>query len=131
MDEKTVVEEEVVEESETGEPEEKAPSQSAAQFSKVLDETAKLFESLGRALVATSQDLTNRIWVRADKDTRYHMDLLVESGATKSRAEAAAYLIDEGIKAKQPLFEKVERTQAQIASLKQQLRSMRGINATE
>jgi hypothetical protein len=94
-------------------------------FTEVLEETAKLFELFGKAIVTTTQDLTNLIVVHADEDMRHHMDLLVQADMAENRSEAAEFLIAEGVKVKRPFFEKVERTKAQIAALEEQMRSLR------
>ncbi|MBN1486658.1 MAG: hypothetical protein JW981_03385 [Anaerolineae bacterium] len=130
MTEETVIEGEVLES-----PEEESTgaetSKTTEHFDKVLDQTGKFLESLGKAVFTTAQTVTQHVWVHVDGDTRKHLDMLVESGAAKNRPEAAVYLIGEGIKAKRPLFEKIERTNEQISSLKQQLRSMTGMQITE
>ena len=47
---------------------------------------------------------TSVVMIRVNSDTRDHMDQLIEGGLVGSRSEAAAYLIAEGIKAREDLF---------------------------
>ncbi len=124
MTKEVVIEGEIVSQPEVEDEQTQAQSELANRFTEVLEETAKLFELLGRAVVTTAQDMTSRVVVHMDEDTRYHMDLLVKTGASKNRTDAAEYLMNEGMKAKQPFFEKVERTNAQIEALQEQLHSL-------
>jgi hypothetical protein len=68
------------------------------------------------------QDRTNGIMVRVNDDSLRHLDMLVEVEITKSRSESAAFLIDEGRKANQSLFNKIQDIAKQITTLKTQLR---------
>jgi t-SNARE complex subunit (syntaxin) len=54
------------------------------------------------------------------------LDLLVEAGVAETRSKAAASLLKESVQDRQEIFEKVEKTRAQIASLKEQLHSLVG-----
>ena len=47
---------------------------------------------------------TSVVMIRVNSDTRERMDQLIEGGLVGSRSEAAAYLIAEGIKAREDLF---------------------------
>lgn len=125
MTEETVLEEEMQEQT-TAPEEAESPTPG---FGSVLEETAKLFELMGRAIVTTAQELTNQMVVPVDKETRQCMDLLIQTGAVKTRTEAATFLLNEGIKANSPLFEKIVRTNAQINSLREQLRSVAQVQA--
>lgn len=107
-----------------------AGAETTAALTAVLDETVGLLGALGRALVTAAQDVTQRLLLPVDAETRQQLDLLVTAGVSKSRTEAAGMLIAEGLKAKAPLFERIERTQVQIAALKEQLRTFKGFGAT-
>jgi hypothetical protein len=60
--------------------------------------------------------------VRVNDDALKHLDMLVEADITKSRSESAAFLITEGVKTNQELFEKIGNITDQIAELRAQLR---------
>ena len=90
----------------------------------VVDETVKLFDSLGKALVTTLQDVSNLMIINVDAGTRERLDLLVDAGVAKSRGKAAAQLIEEGINATEVTFDRIRRTRAQISELRQQMRSL-------
>jgi hypothetical protein len=99
-------------------------SEVTLSFAEVLEETAKLFELFGKAIVTTTQDITNLIVVHADEDMRHHMDLLVQADVVNNRSEAAEFLMVKGVEAKRPFFERVARTKAKISALEEQLRSL-------
>ena len=48
----------------------------------------------------------------------------MQAGVFRSRADAAAFLIDEGIKAQTPLFERVSLKLSEIERLRAELRGM-------
>ncbi len=64
----------------------------------------------------------NVVMVRVDKDSLDKMDELVEAELAGSRSEAAAYLISEGIKSREPLFDAISAKVAEIRKAKEELR---------
>jgi len=102
-----------------------------SSWEPVVREAAQLFETLGKAIVNTAQDISSLMVIQVDGDTRERLDMLVEAGVAKSRREGAQLLINEGAKTKQEIFDKVERTHAQIQALKAQMRSLVAITPTE
>lgn len=93
-----------------------------AQASKTLNEAIKQVEHLGKALGHALQDRANVVMVRVNDDSLSYLDMLIEADVTKSRSESAAFLINEGIKANESLFNKIREITDQIAALKAQLR---------
>ncbi len=87
-----------------------------------LREAWKQVESFGEALSAALQGRGNVVMVRVNDKALEHLDMLVEAEITKSRSESAAFLISEGIKANQALFERISAITRQIAELREQLR---------
>lgn len=63
----------------------------------------------------------NVVMVRVSGEDLTRIDELVESGNFKSRSEATAFLITEGIKSKQEIFEKMAETISQIQELRAEL----------
>jgi hypothetical protein len=51
------------------------------------------------------------------------IDTLVSAGIFKGRAEAAAFLIDEGIKAQSGLFQRIQNKLGEIERIRQELRT--------
>ncbi len=66
----------------------------------------------------------NVVMVRVDEENLNRIDELVESGQFRSRSEATAFLISEGIKAKQQMFEKMAEKISQIQDLRTELEAM-------
>jgi hypothetical protein len=64
--------------------------------------------------------------VKVSPDAQVKLGQLVQAGVFGTRAEAAAFLIDEGIKTQGPLFERVEQKLAEIERLRAELRGMVG-----
>ena len=62
--------------------------------------------------------------VKVSPDAQKKLGQLVQAGVFGTRAEAAAFLIDEGIKSQRPLFERVEQKLAEIERLRAELRGM-------
>lgn len=93
---------------------------------KTIDDAFKqvenFTENLGKALGSALQDRANVVMVRVNNDSLSYLDMLVEADVTKSRSESAAFLINEGIKANEALFNRIREITDQIASLKAQLR---------
>ena len=59
--------------------------------------------------------------VRVDKDTLAKLDLLVAGGVCKSRVEAAAYLLDQGVKSSEATLARITEVKGQIDDMKQDL----------
>src|SRR3989440_11858281 len=66
--------------------------------------------------------------VKVSQDAQTRLGQLVQAGVFGTRAEAAAFLIDEGIKTQSALFERVEQKLAEIERLRAELRGMVGEN---
>ena len=85
-------------------------------------------ESIGENIRDTVQGMRgsrdNVVMVRVDKASLDRLDELVEAGIMGSRSEAAAFLISEGIKARQPLFDRIAEKIQDIRRAKDELRQM-------
>ena len=62
--------------------------------------------------------------VKVSHEAQDKLEQLVQAGVFRSRAEAAAFLIDEGIKAQAPLFERVATKLSEIERLRAELRGL-------
>jgi Arc/MetJ-type ribon-helix-helix transcriptional regulator len=76
----------------------------------------KVLMRIGEGLEGRS----NVVMTRLNDEDLKQIDALVEVEAFKSRSEAAAFFINEGIQARKDLFEKVMPTVDQIRELKEQ-----------
>ena len=62
--------------------------------------------------------------VKVSPDAQEKLEQLVQAGVFHNRAEAAGFLIDEGIKTQAALFERVEQKLAEIERLRAELRGL-------
>jgi Arc/MetJ-type ribon-helix-helix transcriptional regulator len=62
--------------------------------------------------------------VKVSPEAQEKLEQLVQAGVFNSRAEAAGFLIDEGIRTQAALFERVEQKLAEIERLRAELRGM-------
>ena len=77
--------------------------------------------TIERALAAKDEYM---LAVRLSPEAQEKLEKLVQAGVFRNRAEAASYLIDEGIKAQEALFERVEQKLAEIERLRAELRDI-------
>ena len=89
---------------------------------KTLSEAFKHVEGIGKALGSALSDRANVVMVRVNNESLQYLDMLVDADITKSRSESAAFLINEGIKSNQTLFDKIRDITDQISALRAQLR---------
>lgn len=82
----------------------------------------KQVENIGQTLGEALQGRGNVVMVRVNDETLEHLDMLVEAELVKSRSEAAALLINEGIKSNDSLFVRIREITDKIAVLRSQLR---------
>lgn len=106
----------------------------ASVGSSVRDMAARIPEQLsaiGRDISRTIERAISAkddymLAVKVSHDAQIKLGQLVQSGVFGTRAEAAAFLIDEGIKSQGPLFERVEQKLAEIERLRAELRGLVG-----
>ena len=100
--------------------------------SSVRDIASRIPESLssiGRDISRTIERAMSAkddyvVAVKVSHEAQERLEQLVQAGVFRSRAEAAAFLIDEGIKAQSPLFERVQQKLSEIERLRAELRGM-------
>jgi hypothetical protein len=96
-----------------------------------LNKAWKQVENIGQTLGEALQGRGNVVMVRVNDETLEHLDMLIEAELCKSRSEAAALLINEGIKSNQALFGRIREITDQIAGLRSQLREAVKSEASE
>jgi Arc/MetJ-type ribon-helix-helix transcriptional regulator len=62
--------------------------------------------------------------VKVSPETQEKLEQLVQSGIFRNRAEAAGFLVEEGIKTQSALFDRVQQKLAEIERLRAELRGM-------
>lgn len=82
----------------------------------------KVPETVNRAVERAMNVKDTTVLIRLSDASSEAIDRLVTAGVFKSRAEAAAFLIDEGIKTQSPLFQRIEDKMAEIERLREELR---------
>jgi hypothetical protein len=103
-------------------------SAASKTINDAIKQVENFTENLGKALGSALQDRANVVMVRVNNDSLSYLDMLVEADVTKSRSEIAGFLINEGIKANETLFNLFSEITDQISSLKAQLReSVKGV----
>ncbi|PYS93323.1 MAG: hypothetical protein DMF64_05590 [Acidobacteria bacterium] len=100
--------------------------------SSVRDIASRIPESLssiGRDISRTIERAISAkddyvVAVKVSHDAQDKLEQLVQAGVFRSRAEAAAFLIDEGIKSQTALFDRVAQKLSEIERLRAELRGM-------
>ncbi len=89
---------------------------------KAIRDALRQVESLGQNLGEALAGRGNVVMVRVNDDALRYLDILVDAEVTRSRSESAAFLINEGVKANQAMFDRIEGVARQIEELRAQLR---------
>ncbi len=84
--------------------------------------------TLERAISAKDEYV---VAVKVSAEAQAKLERLVQAGVFRTRAEAAAYLIDEGIEAQAPLFARVDQKITEIERLRAELRGLINDNPHE
>jgi hypothetical protein len=92
------------------------------QVGKAVRNTIRAVGETGETLVGALQNRDNVVMVRVHKAILHQLDMLVDAEITRSRSESAAFLIGEGVKANQALFDKIKGVTDQIEKLRAKLR---------
>lgn len=120
---KPVVRDLLINEPEPVSPAEKAIASVREAVSKLPDTLNAVGREISRTIertIAVKDDYV--VAVKLSPEAQDRLDQLVRAEVFKSRAEAAAFLIDEGIKTQGMLFEKVRDKIAEIERLRAELR---------
>ena len=100
----------------------------ASSVKEVAQKTGEAFnkatESIGKAIDSALAARDHVVMVRVNDDSLKSLDALVQTGIFKSRSEAAAFLISEGVKAQAPLFERISERIKEIERLRAELKGI-------
>jgi len=98
----------------------------ASSVKEVAQKTGEAFnkatESISKAIDSALSARDHVVMVRVNDDSLKSLDALVQTGIFKSRSEAAAFLISEGVKAQAPLFERISERIKEIERLRAELK---------
>lgn len=91
------------------------------QVEKIAVKTAESIKKvIDKALSSRNTVLT----IRVNDEGNRKMNMLVDAGLFKSRSESAAFLIEEGIKKQEALFDKITNKLEKIEKIKEELKSI-------
>jgi Arc/MetJ-type ribon-helix-helix transcriptional regulator len=111
-----------------GEPERERISSSVRDIaSRIPESLSSIGRDISRTIeraIAAKDDYV--VAVKVSHEAQDKLEQLVQAGVFRSRAEAAAFLIDEGIKSQTPLFDRVQQKLSEIERLRAELRGMIG-----
>lgn len=79
-------------------------------------------ETVNKAVERAMNVRDTTVLVRLSENSSDAIDTLVSAGIFKSRADASAFLIDEGIKAQNALFQRIQAKLSEIEKLRDELR---------
>jgi Arc/MetJ-type ribon-helix-helix transcriptional regulator len=82
----------------------------------------KVPETVNKAVERALNVKDTTVLIRLNDHASDSLDKLVTAGVFKSRTEAAAFLIDEGVKAQSALFQRIEERMSEIERLREELR---------
>lgn len=101
-------------------------------LTRIPDALGAIGRDISRTLeraISAKDDYVVAVKVTADAQAK--LEQLVQAGVFRTRAEAAAFLIDEGIEAQAPLFSRVDQKLAEIERLRAELRGLVNSNPNE
>ena len=93
-------------------------------FDKSKGLATSVGESIRDTIKSVKSTRDNVVMLRIDSDSLGKIDELVDSGVTNSRSAAAAFLVEEGIKARSDLFDKIAEETEVIRKAKERIRSL-------
>ena len=111
------------------EPEEQHRGRPTSSVREIASRIPESLSAIGRDISRTIERAISAkddyvVAVKVSHEAQDKLEQLVQAGVFRNRAEAAAYLIDEGIKTQTALFDRVQQKLAEIERLRAELRGM-------
>jgi Arc/MetJ-type ribon-helix-helix transcriptional regulator len=91
--------------------------------SKLRDLFSRVPDTFGKAVERAISVRDTTVLLSLSDEASDKVDTLVSAGIFRSRGEAAAFLIEEGIKAQSALFQRIQDKLTEIEKLRSELRS--------
>jgi hypothetical protein len=88
----------------------------------IRDFMTKVPETINKAVERALNVREATVLLKLNENVAEALDTLVTSGVFKSRADAAAFLVEEGIRAQTPLFVRIQAKLNEIERLREELR---------
>jgi len=106
------------------------PHTAASRAGETLDEITSTLrdffnrvpETVNKAVERAMNVRDTTVLIRLSENSSDSIDTLVSAGIFKGRADAAAFLIDEGIKAQAAMFQRIQDKLGEIEKLRDELR---------
>src|SRR5215212_136519 len=107
------------------------PGRTASSVRDIASRIPESLSAIGRDISRTIEKAMSAkddyvVAVKISPEAQDKLEALVQAGVFRSRAEAAGFLIDEGIKTQSALFERVRQKLGEIERLRAELRGMIG-----
>ena len=93
-------------------------------FDKSKGFASSVGDSIRDTIKSVKATRDNVVMLRVDSESLEKIDELVDSGVTSSRSAAAAFLVEEGIKARSDLFDKIAEEAEVIRKAKERIRRL-------
>jgi len=111
------------------EPEHHKGARTASSVREIASRIPESLSAIGRDISRTIERAMSAkddyvVAVKVSHEAQEKLEQLVQAGVFRNRAEAAAFLIDEGIKTQSALFDRVQQKLAEIERLRAELRGM-------
>jgi hypothetical protein len=111
------------------EPEEATSERTKSSVRELASRIPESLSAIGRDISRTIEKAMSAkdeyvVAVKVSPEAQEKLEQLVQAGVFHSRAEAAGFLIDEGINTQAALFERVEQKLAEIERLRAELRGL-------
>jgi hypothetical protein len=111
------------------EPEHQRGARTAPSVREIASRIPESLSAIGRDISRTIERAISAkddyvVAVKVSHEAQEKLEQLVQAGVFRNRAEAAAFLIDEGIKTQSALFDRVQQKLAEIERLRAELRGM-------
>jgi hypothetical protein len=111
------------------EPEQHRSARASSSVREIASRIPESLSAIGRDISRTIERAISAkddyvVAVKVSHDAQEKLEQLVQAGVFRNRAEAAAFLIDEGIKTQSALFDRVQQKLAEIERLRAELRGM-------
>ena len=88
---------------------------------KAVESVGNVLGSIVETLEAALSGRGNTVMVRVNDEALAKLDMLISAGLCKSRSESAAFLLQRGIEASAPMYERIGGVTAKITSLREDL----------
>src|SRR5438128_11453707 len=113
------------------EPEHQRAGRASSSVREIASRIPESLSAIGRDISRTIERAISAkddyvVAVKVSHEAQEKLEQLVQAGVFRNRAEAAAFLIDEGIKTQAALFDRVQQKLAEIERLRAELRGMIG-----